>query len=102
MAKPIVNMRKIVFSRSENTITGRNIELENGDLERVVKTLKSQPGKDILVYGGCNFVSSLISLNLIDEYYLIINPIALGSGLPILKIKNHWNYKAQQLSVMER
>ncbi|WP_278552259.1 dihydrofolate reductase family protein [Elizabethkingia bruuniana] len=85
MAKPIVNMRKIVFSRSESSVVGRNVEVENGDLETVVKALKNQTGKDILVYGGCNFVSSLISLDLIDEYYMIINPIALGSGLPIFK-----------------
>ena len=61
MAKPIVSMRKIVFSRGENSVVGRNVEVENGDLETVVRTLKNQPGKDILVYGGCNFVSSLIS-----------------------------------------
>jgi dihydrofolate reductase len=51
----------------------------------VVQALKEQPGKDILVYGGANFVSSLISLNLIDEYYIIINPVAIGAGLSIFK-----------------
>lgn len=65
MAKPIVGMRKIVFSRGENSVVGRNVEVENGDLETVVRTLKNQPGKDILVYGGCNFVSSLISPTLL-------------------------------------
>jgi len=86
LAQLIVNHRKIAFSRTETTnIPGRNVEVENGDLATVVQSLKNQPGKDILVYGGVDFVSSLISLNLIDEYYLITNPVAIGSGLSIFK-----------------
>jgi dihydrofolate reductase len=85
LAQLIVNMRKIVFSKTETVIAGKNVEVENGDLATVVKALKEQPGKDILVYGGVDFVSSLISLNLIDEYYIIIAPVAIGAGLSIFK-----------------
>jgi len=85
LAQLMVGHRKIAFSRSETAIPGRNLELENGALATSVQALKNQPGKDILVYGGANFVSSLISLNLIDEYYFIINRVALGSGLTIFK-----------------
>ena len=45
--------------------------------------LKNQLGKDILVYGGANFVSSLIKENLIDEYNFFINPTAIGRGMTI-------------------
>ena len=85
LAHLMVNMRKIVFSRTETAITGRNLEVENGDLVTAVQALKEQPGKDIVVYGGAGFVSSLISHNLIDEYYVIINPVAIGTGLSIFK-----------------
>lgn len=85
LAQRMVNMRKIAFSRTETAITGRNLEVENGDLATAVQALKEQPGKDIIVYGGANFVSSLISLNLIDEYYIIVNPVAIGAGLSIFK-----------------
>ena len=61
--------------------------MENGDLATAVQALKNQPGKDILVYGGVDFVSSLISLNLIDEYFIITCPVAIGSGLSIFKEK---------------
>jgi dihydrofolate reductase len=84
-ARIMVNHRKIVFSRTETAIRGRNVEVENGDLVTAVQALKNQPGKDILVYGGAAFVSSLISFNLIDEYYFIINPVAIGAGLSIFK-----------------
>jgi dihydrofolate reductase len=86
-AQQMVNMRKIVFSRAQTTINGRNVEVENGDLAAAIQALKKQPGKDIMVYGGANFVSSLISLNLIDEYFIFRNPVAIGSGLSIFKEK---------------
>ncbi|MGZ3751509.1 MAG: dihydrofolate reductase family protein [Mucilaginibacter sp.] len=85
LATLIANFRKIAFSSTETTLPGRNLEVENGDLATAVNALKEQPGKDILVYGGADFVSSLISLNLIDEYYLVVNPVAIGAGLPIFK-----------------
>jgi len=83
--KLMVDLRKVAFSRTETAIAGHNVEVENGDLATVVNELKKQPGKDLLVYGGIEFVSSLESLNLIDEYYFIINPIAIGNGLSIFK-----------------
>jgi len=85
LAKLMVNLRKIAFSSTETAITGRNLEVENGDLVTAVNALKQQPGKDIIVYGGADFVSSLISGNLIDEYHLVRNPVAIGSGLSIFK-----------------
>jgi len=85
LARLIADHRKIAFSSAETTLPGRNLEVENGDLATAVKALKEQPGKDILVYGGAGFVSSLVSLNLIDEYYLIVNPVAISAGLSIFK-----------------
>lgn len=85
LAQRMVNMRKIVFSSTETTIKGRNLEVENGDLSATVHALKKQPGKDIMVYGGATFVSSIISKNLVDEYYIFRRPVAIGSGLSIFR-----------------
>lgn len=92
-ANKMVDMKKIVFSKTQKTIPGKNVQVENGDLVKAVNALKNQPGKDIVVYGGANFVSSLIDNNLIDELYLFINPVAIGEGLSIFK-----NRKRLQLS----
>ena len=85
LAKLMVDLRKIVFSHTQTDFKGRNLEVENGDLATAVHALKKQPGKDIIAYGGANFLSSLISLDLIDEYYIFRNPVAIGKGLTIFQ-----------------
>jgi dihydrofolate reductase len=85
LAQKMVSMHKIVFSRSETTIKGRNVELENGELVTAIQALKKKPGRDIMVYGGATFVSALISENLVDEYYIFRRPVAIGSGLSIFR-----------------
>ena len=86
-AQKMVNIPKIVFSKTIRHINGKNTTVENGDLVTAVNELKNQNGKDILVYGGANFVSSLIRNNLIDELNLFINPTAIGNGLSIFSEK---------------
>jgi hypothetical protein len=46
---------------------------------------KSESGGDIFAHGGATFVQALSRLGLIDEYRLIIHPVALGNGLPLFK-----------------
>lgn len=60
-----------------------NKELAKGDIKDEITKLKYQKGKDILVYGGASFDYSLIKEKLIDEFYLFVNPIMLGSGKTI-------------------
>jgi len=79
----MVNTPKIIFSKTLKSTKGRNARVENGDLKTEINALKDQPGKDIIVYGGATFVSNLISEDLIDEYILYVNPVAIGKGMPI-------------------
>ena len=46
--------------------------------------MKEQPGKDIIVFGSGSIVSQLTQHGLIDEYHLVVNPIFLGNGRPLL------------------
>jgi dihydrofolate reductase len=86
-AQKMVDYPKIVFSKTTRQIAGKNVIVENGDLVTAVNKLKEQNGKDIVVYGGANFVSSLIKNNLIDELNLFLNPTAIGDGLRIFSEK---------------
>lgn len=78
---------KVVFSRTIQHVAGKNVRVENGDLVDAVKELKSGPGKDVIVYGGATFVSSLIDHGLIDEFNLFVNPVAIGRGRRVFKEK---------------
>ena len=51
-----------------------------GDLAEEVVRLKGQPGQFILAHGGARFAQSLVASGLIDEYRLLIHPVALGRG----------------------
>lgn len=82
-AKKMADIPKVVFSKTLENSTWNNTILANGDLREEITRLKNLDGKDIIVYGGAGFVSSLIKEGLIDEYYLIINPVAIGEGMAI-------------------
>lgn len=87
LSERMVNMRKIVFSRTQTAMKGRNLFVENGNLASTVRKLKEQAGKDIMVYGGATFASALISENLVDEYYIFRKPVAIGKGLSIFNAR---------------
>ena len=83
IAKKMVETPKIVFTKSLTKSEWPNTEIATGDLKEEITKLKSQEGGDIIVYGGASFDSSLIRENLIDEYYLFINPVVIGNGKTI-------------------
>jgi dihydrofolate reductase len=82
-AQKMVGMQKVVFSRTVDRVEGKNIRVHKGDIVEGVNELKRLPGKDIVVYGGATFVSSLLDHDLIDELNLFVNPTALGKGIRI-------------------
>jgi dihydrofolate reductase len=95
-ASHIVNTPKFVASSTltrETEIPGgwQNVSILQENLEDEIAALKNSNIGDIIVYGGATLVSSLIQADLIDEYHLLINPVALGRGLPIFK--NRTNLK---------
>jgi dihydrofolate reductase len=55
----------------------------SGDLVDEITRLKAEDGKPIVAHGGATFARSLIAHNLVDEYVLLVYPIALGKGRPI-------------------
>ncbi len=83
MAAYINNAHKVVFSHKLSDAHWPNSSLARGNLVSAVTKLKQQPGKDIIAYGGASFAAALIEANLVDEYYLFINPVLLGAGLPL-------------------
>lgn len=97
-AKKMMETPKIVFTKTLEKSKWPNTEIAIGDLKEEITKLKSQQdGGDIIVYGGASFDSSLIRENLIDEYYLFINPVVIGNGKTIFKDLN----EIRKLSLVE-
>jgi dihydrofolate reductase len=84
-AKKMIETPKVVFTKTLKKSQWVNTTLATGDLTDEIMKLKNESGKDIVVYGGATFDSSLIKAGLIDEFYLFINPVAIGSGMAIFK-----------------
>ena len=87
-AKRMIEIPKVVFTKTLNKSKWINTDIATGDLTEEVNKIKSQNGGDIVVYGGASFDSSLIKEKLIDEFYLFINPVAIGNGMTIFKDLN--------------
>jgi dihydrofolate reductase len=52
--------------------------------ERVVADLRTQPGKDIALFGGGELFRSLLAAGLVDEVSVSVIPVLLGGGIPFL------------------
>ena len=83
IGKVIKDIPKVVFSKTLQKSEWPNATVADGEIADHVNQLKRQTGKDLLVYGGSSFVASLIERNLVDEYHLLVNPVALGKGQTI-------------------
>jgi dihydrofolate reductase len=57
--------------------------IASGDLAAEIARLKRQDGKPLLAHGGASFAQSLVKQGLVDEYRLLVHPVALGRGLPL-------------------
>jgi dihydrofolate reductase len=84
-AKPMNEIPKVVFSRTLTSADWPTTTIAGGELADEVATLKDQAGGDIIAYGGYTLAQALTRANLVDEYRLVIRPVALGSGEPMFK-----------------
>jgi dihydrofolate reductase len=55
----------------------------NGNLATEIRQFKQEEGKSICALGGAGFMQSLVATGLIDEFHLLMHPVALGQGMPI-------------------
>jgi dihydrofolate reductase len=84
-AAPMNEIPKVVFSKTLDDATWPESSVARGDLEDEIAALRRQPGGEIIAWGGASFAQSLSRAGLIDEYVLVIHPIALGNGLPMFR-----------------
>jgi dihydrofolate reductase len=97
LGRPLTDIPKVVFSNQPPNGKWNNATTVKGDITTEIAKLKNESGKDMIVYGGYSFVSSLVQNALIDEYYFLVEPLMIGDGQTILKnLKNHMLLKLKR------
>ena len=81
--------KKYVVSRTLKTPIWRNTTIIRDNPVEAVRSLKAQPGKDIIMDGSTKLVPVLLEHRLIDELYLTLYPLTLGGGKRILPAGLH-------------
>jgi len=76
---------KIVLSRTISEKALDNTIVISDQLADNINKIKKQDGKNILIFGSPGASQSLLNQGLIDEFWLFVNPIILGQGMPLFK-----------------
>lgn len=77
------NAQKIVLSKTMQQAQSANTIVISDNVIENLNTIKQQPGSEILLFGSPTATHALIRQNLIDGYWLFVNPIVLGEGIPL-------------------
>src|SRR4030066_1562733 len=83
-ANTINPMKKVVFSKTLKNV-GWNTQLVETLIPDEIMKMNSQPGGDILLGGGASIAKVFIQHGLIDEYKLVVHPVAIGEGTSLFK-----------------
>lgn len=76
---------KIVLSKSVKGADLPNTIIISDNIADRLNEIKQQDGPEILLFGSPTATHTLIKQNLIDGYWLFVNPVILGEGIPLFK-----------------
>jgi len=79
------SVTKLVVSASMSGQDKPGTQFIGEDIAKQIEQIKQQPGKDILIFGSPSVVHYLTHKGLIDDYWLFVNPVLMGQGIPMFK-----------------
>ncbi|KQQ94395.1 hypothetical protein ASF62_09785 [Leifsonia sp. Leaf325] len=81
---PVLNgFTKLVFSTTLDRVEWEGTRLATRPPAEEIAELRAEPGLDIFVAGGARLAQSLLADGLIDEVRLVVQPVAIGAGIPL-------------------
>ncbi len=95
-------VEKIVLSHTLKGLQRDKTTVISDDFVEQIKALKAKPGGEIVMFGSPSATQSLMQHGLVDEFWLFINPVILGEGMPYFKgIKEQVNLKLEKTTTFE-
>lgn len=82
-AKWYRQVRKVVLSATQPETNDTNTVFISDNIAERIGEIKQKPGGEILLFGSPETTHTLIKLGLIDGYWLFVNPVILGKGIPL-------------------
>jgi dihydrofolate reductase len=81
--------RKVVLSKTLADEDHADTKIIRSHLREEITQLKQGAGSEILVFGSPSATHALMAEDLIDEYWIFLNPVLLGQGIPLFKNTKH-------------
>lgn len=93
---------KFVISTTLKNASWENTNIISGNVVNEIKQLKKLPGNDITLLGSGSILTLLAEHGLIDQFQIMLDPVAIGSGTPIFhEIKKPLNLKLTNLKTFK-
>jgi dihydrofolate reductase len=94
------SQRWIVVSTTLKPEENPGIEILNDEVREAVTALKAKPGKDIWLMGGGVLFRSLLDAGLVDSVEVMVMPVLLGSGVPMLPKGRRCSLRLEECKVL--
>lgn len=78
-------VQKVVLSKTIDGNGLNNTQIISNNLLENINELKQEAGNNIMIFGSATASHSLFNLGLIDEFWLFVNPVVIGQGIPLFK-----------------
>ncbi|HUJ74494.1 MAG TPA: dihydrofolate reductase family protein, partial [bacterium] len=85
VAEGMNRSEKIVFSRTLSRAEWQNTRVVQDHMAEEVRRMKQMPGSHMTLLGSGSILTQLAEHNLIDEYLIMLDPVALGAGTPLFQ-----------------
>jgi dihydrofolate reductase len=89
VAEGMNKAEKIVFSRTMKKADWNNSRVISSDIVEEMKKLKQTPGKDMTILGSGTILTQFASAGIIDDYQIMLDPTAIGSGTSVFRGISH-------------
>lgn len=93
---------KIVISQSLKKAEWLNTSIISNNATEEIRKLKQLPGSNLTLLGSGTILTLLADAGLVDEYLIMIDPVAIGSGVSVFSnIKHSLNLKLLEVKTFK-